>query len=46
MYDVWKEKRERNILSLYNKRNIKLLDPRYVDDFVTEFNKKIKETVI
>ena len=26
MYDVWKEKRERSILSLYNKRNIKLLD--------------------
>jgi hypothetical protein len=27
-------------------RKIKLLDPRYVDDFVSEFNKKIKETVI
>ncbi len=29
-----------------NLRKIKLLDPRYVDAFVTEFNKKIKETVI
>lgn len=28
------------------KRRIKLLDPRYVDAFVTEFNEKIKETVI
>ena len=28
------------------KRKIRLLDPRFVDDFVREFNAKIKETVI
>jgi hypothetical protein len=28
------------------KREIKLLDPRYIDDFVQEFKKLVKETVI
>ena len=43
MYDVWKEKRERSILSLYNKRNIKVFnisDIKKIDESI-ENNKNI-----